>query len=151
VLAVALGYAAALLVELRRPRLADRDEAERVARVRVLAVVRPDADLDPERARRRADARVPLLVNAAVESYRLVYLEPVGHRVGVSRVAVTAAEPGIAAAVALNIAVAAAEDGRSTLVVDADGGTPSPPAALGVRDRLGLADACRAGSRSRSW
>jgi Mrp family chromosome partitioning ATPase len=145
VLAVALGYAAALLVELRLPRLADRDEAERVARVRVLAVVRPDADLDPERARRRADTRVPLLVNAAVESYRLVYLSLSATGAVVSRVAVTAAEPGIAAAVALNIAVAAAEDGRSTLVVDADGRNAVASAALGLRDRLGLMDAVNGG------
>jgi Mrp family chromosome partitioning ATPase len=144
VLAVALGYAAALAVELRRPRLADRDEAERVARVRVLAVVRPDADVDPERTRRRADTRVPPLVNAAVESYRLVYLSLSATGAAVSRVAVTAAEPGVAAAVALNIAVAAAEDGRSTLVVDADARHAVASAALGVRDRLGLADAVSA-------
>jgi Mrp family chromosome partitioning ATPase len=145
VLALAVGYATALLVEVRRPRLADRDEAERVARVRVLAVVRPDADVDPERARRRADARVPALVNAAVESYRLVYLGLSATGARVSRVAVTAAEPGVAAAVALNIAVAAAEDGRSTLVVDADVRHAVASGALGVRDRLGLADAVHAG------
>jgi hypothetical protein len=46
----------------------------------------------------------------------------------------------VAAAVALNIAVAAAEDGRSTLVVDADARHAVASAALGVRDRAGLAD-----------
>jgi Mrp family chromosome partitioning ATPase len=88
---------------------------------------------------------VPLLVNAAVESYRLVYLSLSATGSAVSRVAVTAAEPGIAAAVALNIAVAAAEDGRSTLVVDADGRHAVASAALGLRDRLGLADAVQGG------
>jgi Mrp family chromosome partitioning ATPase len=145
VLALTLGYAAALLVEIRRPRLADRDEAERVARVRVLAVVRPEQDADPERARRRADTRVPPLVNAAIESYRLIYLGLSATGETVSRVAVTAAEPGVAAAVALNIAAAAAQDGRSTLVVDANVRHAIASAALGVRDRLGLADVATVG------
>jgi Mrp family chromosome partitioning ATPase len=142
-LALALGYAAALLGEIRRPRLADPSEAERITRVRVLAVIRPDEDVTPERARRRADTRALPFVDPAVEGYRLVYLSLVATGGAASRVAVTAAEPGVAAAVALNLAVAAAEDGRSTLVVDADARHATTTAALGLRGRPGLADAVR--------
>lgn len=145
VLAAALGFAAALAGELRRPRLADADEAERVTRVRVLAVVRPAEEVNPERARRSADLDIPALVDASVESYRLLYLSLSATGAAVSRVAVTAAEPSVAAAVALNVAAAAAEDGRSTFVVDADVQHGVTSAALGVRGRLGLTDALGAG------
>jgi Mrp family chromosome partitioning ATPase len=145
VLAAALGFAAALAGELRRPRLADADEAERVTRVRVLAVVRPTDEVNHGRARRSADLDVPTLVDASVESYRLLYLSLSATGAAVSRVAVTAAEPSVATAVALNVAAAAADDGRSTLVVDADVRYAMTSAALGVRDRLGLADALGGG------
>jgi Mrp family chromosome partitioning ATPase len=143
-LASALGFAAVLAGELRHPRLADAEEAERVTRVRVLAVVRPGEEL-PDRDRRRSDDAIPALVDASVESYRLLYLSLSATGAAVSRVAVTADEPSVAAAVALNIAAAAAEDGRSTLVVDGDVRHGIASAALGVRDRLGLADAFGAG------
>lgn len=154
VLGVVLGFATTFLAEVRRPRVADAEEAERVTRTRVLAVVRPSADVTPERTRRLVDERargagagtpIPALVDPAVEGYRLLYLglAPIG--AAVPRMAITAAEPSVAAAVALNLAAAAAEDGRSTLVVDADLRAAVLSAALGVRDRIGLADLVRAG------
>jgi Mrp family chromosome partitioning ATPase len=143
-LAAAFGFATVLIAEVRRPRLSDAEEAERVTRVRVLAVVRRDEDL-PDRDRRQADDAIPALVDASVGSYRLLYLSLSATGAAVSRVAVTAAEPRVAAAVALNVAVAAADDGRSTLVVDGDVHNGVASAALGVRDRLGLADAFGAG------
>ncbi len=155
VLGAALGFGVAFVTEVRRPRVADAEEAERVTRTRVLAVVRPSADVTPERGRRLADERapaaqypaaaIPSLVDPAVEGYRLLYLglAPIG--AAVPRMAITATEPAVAAAVALNLAAAAAEDGRSTLLVDADLRAASLSAALGVRDRIGLVDLARAG------
>ena len=153
ILGAALGFAVALVTEVRSPRVADAEEAERVTRSRVLAVVRPSADVTPERGRRLVDERlgaqagalIPTLVHPAVEGYRLLYLglAPIG--AAVPRMAITAAEPAVAAAVAINLAAAAAEDGRSTLVVDANPRTPTLSAALGVRDRIGLVDLVRAG------
>lgn len=154
VLGAALGFAAAFLAEVRRPRVADAEEAERVTRARVLAVVRPSAGVTPERSRRLVDERsagtgprasIPALVDPTVEGYRLLYLglAPIG--AAVPRMAITAAEPAVAAAVALNLAAAAAEDGRSTLVVDADLRAAALSASLGVRDRIGLVDLVRAG------
>ncbi|GJG86113.1 hypothetical protein tb265_12940 [Gemmatimonadetes bacterium T265] len=152
VLGAVLGFATAFLTEVRRPRVADAEEAERVTRARVLAVVRPSADVTPERGRRLVDERaggagpaLPALVDPAVEGYRLLYfgLAPIG--AAVPRMAITAAEPVVAAAVALNLAAAAAEDGRSTLVVDADVRAAVLSAVVGVRDRIGLVDLVRAG------
>jgi hypothetical protein len=57
-LALAAGFGVAFASEARRPRVADAREAERVTRTRVLAVVHPEA-VNPERARRRADATFP--------------------------------------------------------------------------------------------
>ncbi len=154
ILGAALGFGVAFLTEVRRPRVADAEEAERVTRSRVLAVVRPSAGVTPERGRRLVDerldgagagVRIPALVDPAVEGYRLLYLglAPIG--AAVPRMAITAAEPAVAAAVALNLAAAAAEDGRSTLIVDADPRSAVLSAALGVRDRIGLVDLARAG------
>ncbi len=154
ILGAVLGFATAFVAEVRRPRVADAEEAERVTRARVLAVVRPSAEVTPERGRRLVDERssgagpapsIPALVDPAVEGYRLLYLglAPIG--AAVPRMAITAAEPAVAAAVALNLAAAAAEDGRSTLVVDADLRAAVLSAALGVRDRIGLVDLVRAG------
>ncbi|MGZ8458746.1 MAG: ATP-dependent DNA ligase, partial [Gemmatirosa sp.] len=146
-LAVALvaGFATALVGEMRRPRVADAREAERVTRTRVLAVVRPEAVI-AERARRRADADVPALVDTSVESYRLLYLSMAATGAAVPVVTVVGAEAAIAAAVAANIAAIAAEDGRSTLVVDADMGRAAASVAFGVGMRQGLADVLRAGT-----
>ena len=153
ILGAALGFGIALVTEVRSPRVADAEEAERVTRSRVLAVVRPSEDVTPERGRRLVDERlgqhtgatIPSLVHPAVEGYRLLYLglAPIG--AAVPRMAITATEPAVAAAVALNLAAAAAEDGRSTLVVDANPRSATLSAALGVRDRIGLVDLVRAG------
>jgi Mrp family chromosome partitioning ATPase len=145
-LAVALvaGFATALGGEVRRPRVADAREAERVTRTRVLAVVRPEAVI-AERARRRADVDVPPLVDTSVESYRLLYLSMAATGAAVPVVTVVGAEAAIAAAVAANVAAIAAEDGRSTLVVDADMGRAAASVALGGAMRQGMADVLRAG------
>jgi Mrp family chromosome partitioning ATPase len=143
-LALVVGFAAALAGEIRRPRVADAREAERVTRTRVLAVVRPELVI-AERARRRADVDGPPLVDTSVESYRLLYLSMAATGAAVPVVTVTGADASIAAAVAANIAAVAAEDGRSTLVVDADMGRAAASVAFGVGLRQGLADVLRAG------
>ncbi|WP_284348922.1 hypothetical protein [Roseisolibacter agri] len=143
-LALVAGFAAALGGEVRRPRVADAREAERVTRTRVLAVVRPEAVI-AERARRRADVDTPPLVDTSVESYRLLYLSMAATGAAVPVVTVVGAEAAIAAAVAANVAAIAAEDGRSTLVVDADMGRAAASVAFGVGMRPGLAEVLRAG------
>ncbi|MBV9879250.1 MAG: hypothetical protein JO180_02090 [Gemmatirosa sp.] len=141
-LALVIGFAVLLSAEVRRPRVADAREAERVSRARVLAVVRP-GEATADRTRRRADVELPPLIDASAESYRMLYLSLAATGAAIPIVAVTGDDPAIAAAVAANVAAVAAEDGRGTLVVDTDMARGLLSTALGTRARLGLSDLAR--------
>jgi Mrp family chromosome partitioning ATPase len=141
-LAVSGGFLVALVGELRRPRVADAREAERATRTRVLAVVR-DQPSAPERTRRRADRLRPRFVNPANDGWRSLYLGLAATGAAVPLVTVSAEEAPLAAAVVANLAALAAEDGRGTLVVDADVARAAASRALGVAARPGLGDVAR--------
>jgi Mrp family chromosome partitioning ATPase len=119
ILGLAVGFAAALAAEVRRPRIADAREAERVSGARVLARIRPEPPL-PERSRRRADLEAPRLIDPSGESYRLLYLHLAAAGATLPFVTVTGDDPETTAVVAANLAARAAADARSTLVVDGD-------------------------------
>jgi Mrp family chromosome partitioning ATPase len=142
VLALVAGYLAVLVGELRTPRVADAPEVERETGRRVLAVVGPSAPA-PERTRRRADERTPDALDPTADAYRLLYLHmsPTGASLPV--VTVTGEEPAVVAIVAANLAAAAAEYARSTLLVDADlqHGLVAP--ALRTRPAPGVAELLR--------
>jgi Mrp family chromosome partitioning ATPase len=141
-LALVIGFSIMLSGEVRRPRVADAREAERVSRTRVLAVVRPESSIS-DRARRAADEEIGGLIDSSIESYRMLYLSLAATGAAIPIVAVTGDDPAIAATVAANVAAVAAEDGRSTLVVDSDMGRGLLSTALGVRSRTGLSDIAR--------
>ncbi|AHG88815.1 hypothetical protein J421_1278 [Gemmatirosa kalamazoonensis] len=141
-LALVIGFAVMLGAEVKRPRVADAREAERVSRTRVLAVVRPESSIS-DRARRAADVEIGGLIDSSIESYRMLYLSLAATGAAIPVVAVTGDDPAIAATVAANVAAVAAEDGRSTLVVDEDMGRGLLSTALGVRNRTGLSDLAR--------
>jgi tyrosine-protein kinase Etk/Wzc len=126
VLGAALGFAVMFGLEVRKPRVADASEAERVTGVRTLAVLTPSPP-NPERARRSTDRTLSPLINASATEYRLLYLGLAG--TGLPLVTVTGDESDVVATVAANIAVAGALDSRSTLLVDAD---PRVAAASGI-------------------
>lgn len=119
VLGAMLGFAIALVIEISRPRVSDLQEAERVTGTRVLAVIRPRV-IPPERARRKADLRLPPLIDPTNDAYRLL----ASHTsiTGPNRVIVTVAGDvaSVTATIAANIAAVSANDMRSTLLVDAD-------------------------------
>ncbi|HUQ80172.1 MAG TPA: hypothetical protein VM076_03480 [Gemmatimonadaceae bacterium] len=119
VLGATLGFAFALLIEIGRPRVADLQEAERVAGARVLAVIRPRV-IPPERARRKADLRLPPLIDPTSDAYRLL----ASHTsiAGSNNVIVTIVGdvPAVTATIAANIAAVSANEMRSTLLVDGD-------------------------------
>jgi Mrp family chromosome partitioning ATPase len=119
VLGLTLGFAAALMIEISRPRVSDLQEAERVTGARVLAVVRP-REIPPERARRKADLRLPPLIDPTSDAYRL--LASHASVVGSSRavVMITGDVSSVTATIAANIAAVSANEMRSTLLVDAD-------------------------------
>jgi Mrp family chromosome partitioning ATPase len=119
VLGLTVGFAVSLLIEIARPRVSDLQEAERVTGARVLAVVRP-REIPPERTRRKADLKLPPLIDPTADAYR--HLASHASIAGPSRAVVTIAGdvPSVTATIAANIAAVSANDMRSTLLVDAD-------------------------------
>ena len=119
VLGLTLGFAIALAVEIAQPRISDLQEAERVTGARVLAVVQP-REVPPERARRKADLRLPPLIDPTSDAYRLLATHVSVSGPTRALVTLTGDVPSVTATIASNIAAVSANDMRSTLLVDAD-------------------------------
>jgi Mrp family chromosome partitioning ATPase len=136
---VALGFGSAFFDEMRHPRVSDDHEVERVTGARVLATVRPRAR-QPERQRRSADRDAPPYFDPGADGYQLTYLHVA--RTGASRLMLTIAGPdtGVAAVVAVNVAAIAADEARSTIIIDTDSRTAPVAAALRTHAEPGLAD-----------
>jgi Mrp family chromosome partitioning ATPase len=134
-----LGFGAALVDELKQPRVSDPHEVERVTGARVLATIRPLPPM-PDRGRRLADQYAPPYFDPGAGGYQLAYLHVV--RTGASRLMLTIAgeETSIAAVVAANLAAIAADEARSTIIVDTDTQTSPVAAALRIHAEPGIAD-----------
>lgn len=139
VLALAAGFAVALLLELRHPCIADVREAEVIAGARVLVTIRPQRVI-PERTRRRADRELPPLIRPVSESYQLLYTQLADGAFNLPLVAVVGDRPMVCAAVAANLAAAAARQPRGTLLVDTDRDARSGALVMQVPVAPGLAD-----------
>lgn len=139
VLGAMLGFAITLTIEVARPRVSDLQEAERVTGARVLAVVHPRT-IPPERARRKADHRLPPLLDPTSDAYRLL-ASHVSSVAGSARaiVTVTGDVPSVTATIAANIAAVSANDMRGTLLVDADLAARPVNSVLRLRATDGLA------------
>jgi len=139
VFGIALGFGSAFVDEMRRPRVSDEHELERITGARVLATVRP-RPRQPERMRRASDRNAPPYFDPAMDGYQLTYLHVA--RTGASRLMLTIAgeDTGIASVVAINVAAIAADEARSTILVDTDSLTSPVAAALRVHAEPGLAD-----------
>ncbi len=140
VIGVVLGFGAAFVDEMRHPRISsDEHEVERVTGARVIATITPRPK-DPDRARRSADRAAPRYFDPGADGYQLTYLHVA--RAGASRLMLTIAGPdtGIAAVVAMNVAAIAADEARSTVILDTDAQTSPVAAALRSHAEPGLAD-----------
>jgi len=137
VLALTLGFAVSLALELRRPHVADPREAEQVTGARVLTVVRP-GQVMVERSRRQADLEAPPLIDIVSESYRRLYLHLAATEANVPIVTITGDDAAIVGTVAANLAAAAAYEARSTLLVDVDPVTCTIAGILRVRPNPGF-------------
>lgn len=131
VIALALGFAVSLLIEVRNPHIADVREAEQTAGTRVLTVVDPREQI-VERARRQADVEAPPVIDVISDTYRILYLHLSSLDAPVNAVTITGDDMDIASAVAVNVAAIAAYEARSTLVIDGD------PVTCGVAGALRL-------------
>lgn len=138
ILGFAVGFAVAFGYELRQPHIADPREAEQFARSRVITVVKPSEVV--ERARRRSDEHAPPLIDVVSENYKNLYVHLAGSDTPVPVVTITGEEPVIVAAVAANLAAAAAYEARSTLLVDVDPTTSTIAGVLRLRANPGFAD-----------
>ena len=139
VFGVALGFGSAFFDEMRRPRISDEHEVERVTGARVLATIRP-RPRPPDRRRRAADREAPPYFDPGADGYQLTYLHAA--RTGASRVMLTiaGADTGVAAVIGVNVAAIAADEARSTIVIDTDSRTSPVAAALRTHAEPGLAD-----------
>jgi hypothetical protein len=139
VLGVALGFGSAFIGEMRHPRVSDEHELERMTGARILATVRPRPRI-PDRERRSFDQIAPPYFDPGADGYQLTYLHVA--RAGASRLmlTITGDDTGIAAVVATNVAAIAADEARSTIVVDTDSVTSPVAAALRIHAEPGFDD-----------
>jgi Mrp family chromosome partitioning ATPase len=142
IIGVVLGFGAAFFGEMRHPRISDEHEVERATGARVLATAqrRPR---DPNRDRRLADRLAPPFFDPRAPSYQLAYLHVV--RAGATRLSltVTGDDTNIAAVVGMNVAAIAADEARSTILIDTDAQMLPLAAALRCHAEPGIADVIR--------
>ena len=142
VIGIALGFGSAFFDELRHPRVSDAHELERVTGSRVLATIRP-RPRDPDRDRRLSDRMAPPYFDPGAAGYQLTYLHV--SRTGASRLVLTivAADTSIAAVVGMNVAAIAADEARSTIIIDTDARALPVAAALRSHAEPGITDIIR--------
>lgn len=136
---LAAGFAVALIAELRRPRVADAREIERLVSLPVIARVGPTERV-AERSRRRADREVTPVIDQATDTYRQLYLSLADGASNLRRVAITGDEPSVVATLSVNLAAAASQQARHALVIDGDVTVHSVSAALHVPPAPGVTE-----------
>lgn len=119
VIALFTGFALALALEIRDPRLSNSREAEVVTGVRVLSVIHPAGKII-DRDRRKVDADIPPLVDIVSDRYRVLFLHITASDAKMPSVIVTGPEPNIVSTIATNLAAAATYEASSTLLIDVD-------------------------------
>ena len=127
VLAVILGFLVNLLAEITRPTIADGREAETVAQCPAFVVTR-----DVKRTTSRSGVD---------DTYRMIYLELSATRERSKAIEIRGNDRAVIATVAGRLALAAADDARATLVVDADAEGSPMAAFYNQRPEPGFTDA----------
>jgi Mrp family chromosome partitioning ATPase len=132
-----IGFGFALVDEVGHPRIADAYEAERATGVRVLGVISP-LPQSPERGRRSSDRDAPPYIDPGADGHQLIYLHVATAGSNVLMLTITGDNPAVSAVVAINFAAIAADEARSTLLIDTDAGASTVAAALRFRSSQGL-------------
>jgi len=133
-----VGFAFALAVEVRDPRVSDEDEAESIAAVRVLATI-GEARSAPVR-RRRADQEMPPLVELYSDAYRLLFAQLADPSDNLPLLSIVGDDALTTAVVAANLGAVAARQVRNVLVIDTDVERQSLSSVTRVRGTPGLLD-----------
>ena len=139
VFGMVLGFGAALFQELRRPRIADAREAERIGGVRVISVIRPRPP-SPERGRRMADRVAPPYIDPSNDAHQLVWLFIAPPSSALLMLTISGESSLIAAIIAVNLGALAAEEARNVIVIDTDGRSSPVSSALRLQAQAGLQD-----------
>ena len=132
-----IGFGFALVDEIRHPRIADAHEVERATGVRVLGVISP-LPPSPERGRRSSDRAAPPYIDPGADGHQLIYLHIATAGANVLMLTVTGDNPAVSAVVGINFAAIAADEARSTLLIDTDAATSTVAAALRLRASPGI-------------
>jgi Mrp family chromosome partitioning ATPase len=132
-----IGFGVALADEMRHPRIADAYEAERATGVRVLGVISP-LPPSPERGRRSSDRAAPPYIDPGADGHQLIYLHIATAGANVLMVTISGDNPAVSAVVAINFAAIAANEARSTLLIDTDAAASTVSAALRLRASDGI-------------
>lgn len=139
VFGMVLGFGAALVQELRRPRIADAYEAERIAGVRVVSVIRPRPP-SPERGRRMADRVAPPHIDPGNDAHQLVWLFVAPPASSLLMLTITGDSPAISAIVAGNLGAVAADEARNVIIIDTDATSSPVASALRIKAQPGIDD-----------
>lgn len=137
-LGLVVGFAFALALEVRDPRVSDEDEAESIAAVGVLATV-GEARSVPVR-RRRADQEMPPLVELDSDAYRLLFAQLADPSDNLPLLSIVGEDALTTAVVAANLGAIAARHVRNVLVIDTDVERQSLSSVTRVRATPGLLD-----------
>ena len=131
---LAVGFGCAFFLEVKRPRVADVAEVERVTDARVILHTGARLTTVNTRTRRQADAGFPPVVEAASEAYQLLHVTLTGYGDTSREVQVISSTALLGATIGINLAAAAVRDSRATLLIDAS----TPP--LLINRLLGTSD-----------
>jgi hypothetical protein len=138
VFSAVIGFAFALVGEVRKPRVTNAAELERYLGVRVISNA-PTPIKSPDRGRRQADRSAPPYFNPSAEGYQLAYLALATEHPTLLMATITGDDPVIAAVVGCNLAAIAADEARNALVVDLDP-SRAASAVLRARSQPGITD-----------
>lgn len=138
VLGLVIGFAVALALEVREPRVSDADEAEAIAGVSTLAVI-GEAPAHPVR-RRRSDLEMPPLVELSSDAYRLLFAQLADPSDNLPLLSIVGEDAITTAVVAANLGAVAARHARTVLLIDTDVERQSLSAVMRVRGTRGLVD-----------
>ena len=131
---LAVGFGCAFFLEVKRPRVADVAEVERVTDARVILHTGARLTTVNTRTRRQADAGFPPVVEASSEAYQLLHVTLTGYGDTSREVQVISSDALLGATIGINLAAAAVRDSRATLLIDAS----TPP--LLINRLLGTSD-----------
>jgi hypothetical protein len=132
-----IGFGFALIDEIRHPRVADAYEVERATGLRVLGVISP-LPPSPERGRRSSDRAAPPYIDPGADGHQLIYLHIAAAGANVLMLTITGDNPAVSAVVGINFAAIAADEARSTLLIDTDAAASTVATALRLRASDGV-------------